>query len=152
MSSKTDKNNKKPDILIIDDEREILESLRRRFELESISVETCQSPTVALDLMFENNYNLIITDIKMPEMDGIVLLKRIKSRNPLCNIIIMTGYSNMDFVVESLSSGASDYFIKPFNDLDKLVEVVKQAIDRVERWKKNMGFGKERREQLCKTG
>ena len=149
MSSLIDHINEKPRDLVIDDEEEILESLRRRFELEGISVKTCQNPITALDIMFKSYYNVIITDIKMPAIDGIVLLKKIKSRNPLCNIIIMTGYSNMDYVIESLSSGACDYFTKPFDDLDTLVEAAQQAIKRVERWKENMGFAKRGRKEYA---
>lgn len=127
-------------ILIIDDEEEILESLRRRFELEGLSVNTCRSPIEALDSMMKYRYNIVITDIKMPGMDGVKLLTAIKSINPLCNILMMTGYSNMTYVVECLSSGAYDYFTKPFEDLDEVVEATQQAIERIERWKKGMGI------------
>ncbi len=127
-------------ILIVDDEEEILEGLRRRFELEDIQVETCNSSIKALELSKKHKYKIVITDIKMPEMNGIDFLKEIKQINPLCNVIMMTGYSNMTFVVECLSAGACDYFTKPFEDLDTLIDSVKHTIDRVRRWKKGMGF------------
>ena len=150
MKSIIEQIEQKPCIFIIDDEEEILESLRRRFELEGISVETSRNPRDALEQMKKNLYNVVITDIKMPEMDGIELLDSLKNINPLCNIIMMTGYSNMTFVVECLSSGAADYFTKPFEELDSLVKAVQQAVNRVERWKENMGFAKGR-QQLCKV-
>lgn len=127
-------------VLIIDDEMETLESLSRKFELEGLSVKTCRSPIEALDYMMRYRYNIVITDIKMPGMDGIILLNAIKSINPLCNILIMTDYSNMAYVVECLSSGAYDYFTKSFEDLDLVVEATLQAVERIERWKKGMGI------------
>lgn len=143
-------NDESSKLLIIDDEEEILESLRRRFELEGILVRTCQNPEEALNLMTQNHYNIVITDIKMPKMNGIELLNALKNVNPLCNIIMITGFSNMSFVVECLSSGACDYFTKPFDNLDILVEATQQAIKRVYRWKESMGFAKGRL-KLCKT-
>lgn len=126
-------------VLIIDDEPEILSSLSRAFQLDNIPVQTCGNPIKALDLMMQNRYLIVLTDIKMPGMDGIELLQALKSINPLCNIIMMTEHSNMRYVVDCLSQGACDYFAKPFIDLNILVDAVKTAITRINRWKKGIG-------------
>ena len=92
--------------------------------------------------MMKDNYNVVITDIKMPGMNGVELMKTLKNINPLCNIIMITGYSNMSYVVDCFSYGAVDYFMKPIEDLDVLVEATQQAIKRIERWRKGMGLFK----------
>lgn len=140
MQSMNTLTSENESVLIVDNEVEILESLRRRLELEGLSITTCHSSVEALHLMMQFKYNIVITDINMPGISGTQLLSAMKSINPLCNIIMMTGYSNMMFVVECLSSGACDYFIKPFEDLDILVDAARQAVERVQRWKKGMGL------------
>jgi len=140
MHSISNQAEEQSKVLIVDDEQEILKSLTRRFEFEGIPVRICQNPVEALNLMMQNHYNIVITDIRMPGMDGIELLQALKSVNPLCNVIMITGYSSMTYVVEYLSNGVCDYFAKPLIDVDILVDAVKGAIDRIKRWKKGMGI------------
>lgn len=128
-------------ILLVDDEIELLEGLKRHFEVEGLKVETCSSAESALKLVQEKNFNIIMTDIKMPGMDGVELLRAIKDMNPLCNVMIMTAYSNMSYLLDCFSAGACDYFAKPFQDMDEVIDALKTAIERVTRWKKGMGFG-----------
>jgi DNA-binding NtrC family response regulator len=128
-------------ILIVDDEEEILHLLRRNFELEGYEVITTTDPFQAVEMTAEQLYNLVLTDIKMPGMSGIELLREVKRLNPLANVIIMTGYSNMSNVVDCLGSGAVDYFVKPFGDLELIINAVNQARDRIQRWRSSMGLG-----------
>lgn len=128
-------------ILLVDDEQDLLDSLKRHFEVEGLSVQTCSSAESALQLIQEKNFNIIMTDIKMPGMDGVELLRAIKDMNPLCNVMIMTAYSNMSYLLDCFSAGACDYFAKPFQDMDEVIKAVKTAISRVGRWKEGMGFG-----------
>ncbi|MEW6263764.1 MAG: response regulator [Thermodesulfobacteriota bacterium] len=125
-------------ILIVDDEEEILQMLRRNLELEAYEVILCTSPYEALDLMKRDLFALVLTDIKMPGLSGVELLREIKRINPLANVIMMTGYSSMANVVDCLGSGAVDYFVKPFTDMDVLVKALNQARDRVQRWRSSM--------------
>lgn len=126
--------------LIVDDEKDLLSSLKTHFELEGIAVDTLDSPLEALERLKVEPYNVILTDIKMPGMDGVEFMRAAKRLNPLCNIMIITAYSNMNYVVECFSAGACDYFTKPFHDMEVLVGEVKRAIERVTRWRKAMGF------------
>ena len=126
-------------LLIVDDEEEILNMLRRNLELEGYEVTVTTSPKEALGLMKKELFNLVLTDIKMPGMSGVDLLVELKHINPLANIIMMTGYSSMSHVVDCLGSGAVDYFVKPFQDLDMIVSALAQARDRVARWRTAMG-------------
>lgn len=127
-------------ILIVDDEEEILAMLRRNLELEEFEVVVSNNPYDALDLMKNHLFNIILTDIKMPGMSGVELLQEIKRINPLANVIVMTGYSSMSNVVDCLGSGAVDYFVKPFKDLQSIINALKQARERVLRWRKAMGM------------
>ena len=130
------------ELLIVDDEQEILNMLRRTLEMEEFKVTVTASPIEAVKLVEDRLFNLVLTDIKMPEMSGIELLRKIKKINPLANVIIMTGYSNMSNVVDCLGSGAMDYFVKPFTDLDLLRGALFQARDRVKRWQAAMGMNR----------
>jgi DNA-binding NtrC family response regulator len=126
-------------ILIVDDEEEILHMLQRNLEMEGYQVTTTVNPHEALDLARRDLFNLVVTDIKMPGLSGVELLREIKRINPLANVIIMTGYSTMAHVVDCLGSGAVDYFVKPFPDLDLLIQAIHQARDRLNRWRTSMG-------------
>ncbi len=138
----TDELYKAERVLIVDDEKDLLNSLQTHFSLEGIESDISSDPREAIDMMAENLYNIVLTDIRMPGMDGIELLHAIKDINPLCNVIIITAYSNMNYIIDGFSAGACDYFSKPFNDIDVLVTAVKNSIERVSRWRKGMGFRK----------
>ncbi|MDH4224650.1 MAG: response regulator [Deltaproteobacteria bacterium] len=125
-------------ILLVDDEIEILNMLKRHLELDGYEVHTCLDPREALDVMGRELINLVITDIRMPSMMGTELMRELKKINPLVNIIIMTGYSNMSYVVECLAQGAADYFTKPFTHMETLMEAIAQTSKKIERWQQAM--------------
>lgn len=128
-------------VLIVDDEIEILHMLRRNLELEGFQVTTASDPFQAVDLMKQELFNLVLLDIRMPGMTGVQLLQELKRINPLTNVIIMTGYSSMANVVDCLGAGAVDYFVKPFMDLNLLIDSLEQARSRLERWRTAMDLG-----------
>jgi len=125
--------NDRPLVLVVDDEPEILETVRRRLRVEGVEADTAQDPHDAVVRMAEAQYPIAICDIKMPGMTGIQLLREIKRVNPLCNVIMMTGYSFMAHVVDCLGSGVVDYFVKPFRDIGGIVEAVSEAREQVAR-------------------
>ncbi|MBW2091958.1 MAG: response regulator [Deltaproteobacteria bacterium] len=138
-------------LLVIDDEEEILNMLKRKLSVEGYEVVTVTEPHKAIDLMKTELFNLVLCDIKMPGMNGVDLLKILKQINPLAIIIMMTGYSSMSYVVDCLGSGAMDYFVKPFEDLETIRKVLDEARYRIKRWQDvlrlrsvhgtNMAFG-----------
>lgn len=130
-------------ILVVDDETEILDTFRVRFRLEGIDVDLCADAGEALRKVEKNYYPVVLCDIKMPEMSGVELLRRIKRLHPLCSVIMMTGYSSMSHVVDCLESGAIDYFVKPFRNIDEIVEAVRQALDRAGRWRRAMPLSRQ---------
>lgn len=121
-------------ILIVDDEVEILRMLKRHLELDGFSVDICEDSNKAVDMMRSELYNIVLSDIRMPGKQGLELLVELKAINPLVNIIIMTGYSNMRYVVEALGKGAIDYFTKPFTHIEALLETLQHTRKKLERW------------------
>jgi DNA-binding NtrC family response regulator len=127
-------------ILIIDDEEVILHSLAIMFKNEGIEVDTESRPIKALERYRGNAYGIVLVDILMPEMRGEEVIRAVKSLNPLCNIIVMTAFSNMTHVVDCIEAGAVDYITKPFVDIGLLLDIVCAAIHRVERWQRSFGI------------
>lgn len=115
-------------ILIVDDEEVICTILTRRLIREGYSCTTANNGKEALTHFFKNNFSLIISDIKMPEMDGIELLKRVKSIHPKMKVIMITAYPEIDMAVEAMRLGAYDFIIKPA-DLELIVISVKKALE-----------------------
>ncbi len=121
-------------LLIVDDEEEILSMLERNLSLEGYEVFTAADPYKAIDMMKAELFNLVLCDIRLPGMSGLDLLKIFKKINPLSNVLMMTGYSSMFYVVGCLGSGAMDYFVKPFGNLETVIKVLDEARSRIRRW------------------
>lgn len=105
-------------VIIVDDEQDILNTLLRYFNRkDKFEVDTFTNPITALEAIKNNNYDLVLTDIMMPEMNGVDLLKQIKEVKPDLNVVMMTAYSTIDKILECDKLGASDYVTKPFISL-----------------------------------
>ena len=102
----------KASILIVDDEESIRVSLEG-FLKKKYYVQTAESGSIALEMLQDNQYDLILSDIKMDDMNGIVLLKKVKENFPESAFLLMTGFSSLNTAIEALRLGASDYLIKP---------------------------------------
>ncbi len=125
----------KPKILIIDDEKSILESVAILLKLEGYDIFTAENVNSAIKLIDEKNFNLVISDVKMPEMSGIDFIKYFKSeRADLVSkykqvpVILMTAYSDIKTGIEAMKLGAFDYLTKPF-DNEEFKITVKRALD-----------------------
>ena len=116
-------------ILIVDDEEMICLILAQRLVKERYICITANDGREALNYFYNQNFSLIISDIKMPEMDGMELLKSIKTADPKTMVIIATAYPEIDMAVEAMRLGAYDFLIKPV-DLDLLVFSVKKALEK----------------------
>ena len=115
-------------ILVVDDEAVVREGVRRILEGDRYSVESCASGRAALDLMQEKDFDMVITDLKMPGMGGLEVLKTIKILQPEIPVIIITGYSTVDTAVDAMKNGAIDYISKPFTP-EQLNEKVGKAFE-----------------------
>src|SRR4030042_6741319 len=103
--------------------------LAQRLFKEGYICATANNGKEALNHFYKDDLSLIITDIKMPEMDGMELLKNVKTINSKMMVIIMTAYGEIDLVVEAMRLGANDFLIKPV-DLDLLVLSVKNVLEK----------------------
>ena len=100
-------------ILVVDDEEVICSILARRLTREGYSCVTANNGKEALNHFYKDSFSLIISDIKMPEMDGIELLKKVKAMHPNMLVIIVTAYPEIDLALEAMRLGAYDLIIKP---------------------------------------
>jgi CheY-like chemotaxis protein len=101
-------------ILAVDDEPVVLDSLRRILVLEGFSVDTVERGPEALGLVQRRDYDFVFTDLKMPEMDGVEVVKAVKHLRPDVDVVVVTGYGTIETAVETLQHGACEYFQKPF--------------------------------------
>ncbi len=116
-------------ILVVDDEELICSIFAKRLKKEGYSCITANNGREALNHFYKDTLSLIISDIKMPQMDGIELLEKVKAVNPKMMVIIMTSYPEIDLAVEAMRIGAFDFIIKPV-ELDLVVLSVKKALER----------------------
>lgn len=117
----------KIDILVVDDEEMMRELLVDVLAMEGYTVETAEDGKAALERLKISTPKLVISDIKMPRMNGFELLKAVKDSFPKTRIIMMTGYSDDFTVKDALRLNADEYIIKPFNTRD-ISEVVRAVL------------------------
>lgn len=117
----------KPKILVIDDEEIVRISCKKCLNPEGYEVSAAQNGLEGLRLIEETRYDLILTDLKMPDMDGMEFLSKIKERQPGTKVIMITGYSTVENAVAALKQGAYNYIEKPFTP-DTLIKAVTEAI------------------------
>ncbi len=141
-------NEKKAYILIVDDELIVRESMKNWLEEEGYTVFTAENADEALSLLGQKEFDLVFLDIKMPGIDGIEVLKRIKSTYPFIDVVMMTAYASINSAVEAMKLGAYDYLTKPF-DPEYLSMLVKKVISHRTLTKENIKL-KERLESSLK--
>ena len=117
-------NTEKPSILVVDDELLIRDLLYDFFTGQGWNITVAEDGRRALDMMRSRKYDLVLSDIKMPQMDGLALSAHVKQAHPEIPVVLMTGYPSVDTAVTALRHKVDDYVIKPFNinQLYKLVE------------------------------
>ncbi|WP_378954474.1 response regulator [Pelosinus sp. sgz500959] len=125
-------------ILIVDDEQDVAVVLEDFLRMEGYEVSSTTSPIEALEMIKQQKYHIVLSDIVMPKMDGIDFLTQVKQYDALTQVIMMTGYSTMDKTMRCLEAGANDYILKPFKNLAQLAEIVKISEDKLKRWWDNM--------------
>lgn len=133
-------------ILVIDDEKSILDLLSVVFEKEGYMVETSLSATRAVELMGNKDFDIIISDIKMPRMSGMELLSYVRKNRPDIPIVMITAYGTIKQAVEALKAGAMDYIVKPF-DVEELKIIVAQGLEKKRLKEENLFLKKELKEK-----
>jgi DNA-binding NtrC family response regulator len=108
-------NNEKTEILLVDDEADIREVLEIALKDLGYDVRVAANGEQALKIFKAHSPPLVMTDIKMPSMNGIELLKHIKRENRECEVIMITGHGDMNLAIKSLKHAATDFITKPIN-------------------------------------
>ncbi len=114
-------------ILAVDDEAVVLDSFRRILVLEGYSIDTVETGQEALGLVQRNDYDFVFTDLKMPGMSGVEVVKAVKHLRPDIDVVVITGYASIDTAVETLQHGACEYVQKPFS-ADELSEFARKLL------------------------
>jgi len=115
--------NEKQTILLVDDELPIIDVLENRLALENFSVFTATRVIEALEILNNQEVDLVISDMKMPNLGGMDLLREIRMKHPGLPVIFMTAYATISDTVHAIKSGAADYITKPFNGNDLIKKV-----------------------------
>lgn len=114
-------------ILVIDDEDIVRTSCSRTLCPEGYEVSLAKNGAEGLKMAGEDKFDLVLTDLKMPDMDGIEVLRSIREKCPETQVIIVTGYQTVDTSVKAVKLGACDYIEKPFTP-DALISAVREAL------------------------
>ena len=115
-------------ILVVDDEAAALKNLTHLLRKEHYEVTACQSGAAGLAALQQQEFALLLTDLRMKGIDGMALLRRTKVLQPDCEVIVITGHATLDSAVEAMKEGAFHYIAKPYR-LDEVRQVVKSALD-----------------------
>lgn len=126
-------------ILIVDDELDIRESLSRHFRYMGYQVETAEDGGDALRRLEELRIDLIISDIKMPHIDGVMLLERVRKEYPMVRVIMMTGHVAQESILTCMREGAETCIFKPFEDMALMEAAVEAAVATIRRWWEILG-------------
>lgn len=118
-------------ILVVDDDEDVLGLIEKHLSHRGYEVITAYDGEQALRLLERVRFDLVITDLKMPRMDGMEVLRRVKAAYPDTEVIILTGHGTMDSAIEALrDGGAFDYLQKPLYNIKQLSFVAKKALER----------------------
>jgi DNA-binding NtrC family response regulator len=134
-------------LLIVDDELRFLDAIARRLEMRGLDVTKASEGEAALKIARTQRFDVALLDLKMPGLDGKMVLEVLKQEHKFLEVIILTGHGSMDSAVECTKLGAFAYLPKPY-ELEKLLEVLKSAYEA--RLKKKFGADQERMDKLAR--
>lgn len=118
-----------PKILIIDDEKVIRRTIKEILEFEKYVVDEAEDGQQGLEMAIKGGYDVILSDIKMPKLDGVELLSKLMTHGTDSSLIMMSGHGNIETAVDAVKKGAFDYLAKPI-DLNRLLVTIRNAMDK----------------------
>jgi DNA-binding NtrC family response regulator len=127
----------KPRILVVDDEPVVRESIYDWFSQGDYPIEMAADGPEAMQKMQESSWDILLTDVKMPGMDGLELQQKAKEVDPDITVIVMTAYASVDSAMQAIKEGAYDYVTKPL-DPDDLEQIVNRAAERRQLVRENL--------------
>jgi len=113
-------------VLLVDDEVDFVRTVAKRLKRNQLSVEAAHNGDDALSHLAEHPTDVVVLDMKMPGMDGIEVLRRIKARQPLVEVIMLTGHASVEAAIDGIELGAFDYLMKPV-EFDELLYKIQDA-------------------------
>ena len=113
-------------VLLVDDEEAFVEATAKRLTLRRFGVSTATRAEEAFATLEKNPIDIVVLDVRMPDLDGIEATRTIKASYPLVEVILLTGHANMEASLEGMKMGAFDYLLKPLN-IDELVYKIEDA-------------------------
>ena len=113
-------------VLFVDDEDDFRETIVKRLKARKIQAEGAGSGVQALEILKNMDFDVIVLDVKMPDMDGLETLRHIKTMKPEVEVIMLTGHASVEFGLKGMQLGAFDYVMKPAS-LNELLETINQA-------------------------
>lgn len=116
-------------VLVVDDDASILGVIAEVLEDEGYSVTTASSGEEAVELLSKNIYALVMSDIRLPGMNGVAVLDYVKKVSQRTNVIMITSHASLETSIDSIKKGAYDYLLKPFEDLSLISNAAKRAVD-----------------------
>lgn len=116
-------------ILVVEDETDLQEAIAEGLRLDGYAVDTCGSGNRAYELLYVENYDLVILDLNLPGMDGLEVLEKIRGEKPDLKVLILSARSSVSDKVRGLDAGANDYLVKPF-DFEELEARIRSLLRR----------------------
>lgn len=116
-------------VLIVDDEDDFRDTIVKRLKARKLAAEGAASGILALEILKEKDFDVIVLDVKMPEMDGIETLRHIKKMKAEIEVIMLTGHASVEFGLKGMQLGAFDYVMKPAM-LNELLDTIIQAYNK----------------------
>lgn len=113
-------------VLVVDDEEDFLNTLVKRLNLRRVKASGANRGREALRWLDQEPVDVVVLDVKMPDMGGIEVLKEIKTRHPLVEVIMLTGHASLEVAIQGMEAGAFDYLMKPVS-MDELLYKLQDA-------------------------
>ncbi len=110
-------------ILLVDDEKTMVKYLSKQLAKKGFDIHVAYSGRAALEQITETDFDVVLLDVLMPEMDGIETLKEIKKMKPTIEVIMLTGHASVEVGIEGMKSGAFNYIMKPFDPNELVTEI-----------------------------
>ncbi|HSD51726.1 MAG TPA: response regulator, partial [Candidatus Methylomirabilis sp.] len=118
----------RPRLLVVDDDPDSCEAVAEALRLEGHAVTTAHGGDAALTLAKEQVFDIVVSDIRMPDLDGLALLRGLRESTPDVTVVLMTAFGTVEAALEAIKEGAYDYVSKPLH-LDELLHTVRRAVE-----------------------
>ncbi len=141
------RETRSPRVLVVDDEPTLLKALEALLRRKGCEVTALESPIAATQKLAQEDFDVALLDIKMPQLSGLELLHAVKHRRPEVEVIMMTGHATVETALAALKAGAYDYLTKPFDDVELVARAVAKAAERKALFDRNRELETQLRER-----